>query len=187
MRVFSITLVMLISIVGIAQSKTRIGYVDMQRAILEADDGQAAKNQLQKMKTARQSELDAKQKALRELQKGYEAQKAFMKADIRQAKEAELGKSLQELKMTFATLQRELAAEEAKLTKPILERMGLILAAIGKRSGDILILEKNESRILWAPPKLDLTNELIRRYNAGEGKAKRKKKAKKAKGKKKKK
>jgi len=183
MRTISITLGILIGLVGVVQSKTRIGYVDMQRAILEADDGQAAKKQLQKMKTARQAELDSKQKALRELQKGYEAQKAFMKADIRQAKEAELGKKLQELKMTFATLQRELAAEEAKLTKPILERMGLILAAIGKRSGDILILEKNESRILWAPPKLDLTNELIRRYNAGEGKkkAKGKKKGKKKK------
>jgi outer membrane protein len=171
MRIFGMALLLLASMFTLAHGQTRIGYVDMQRAILEADDGQAAKGQLQKMKLARQSELDAKQKALRALQQGYEAQKSFMKEDVRRAKEAELGQKLQELKVTFATLQRELAAEEAKLTKPILDRMGKILIRIGQASGDIVILEKNESRILWAPSKLDLTNELIRRYNAGEGKA----------------
>ena len=89
----------------------------------------------------------------------------------------ELGQKIQELKMTFATLQRELAAEEAKLTKPILERMAKILAQIGKSEGDLVILEKNESRVLWAPAKLDLTNELIRRYNKSvSGKKSKKKK-----------
>ncbi|MEZ4468705.1 MAG: hypothetical protein R3F60_20250 [bacterium] len=34
-----------------------------------------------------------------------------------------------------------------------------------------MVFEKTESSILWAPQSLDMTNELIRRYNAGEGKA----------------
>ncbi|MGC6418150.1 MAG: OmpH family outer membrane protein [Bradymonadia bacterium] len=158
-----------------AVAKTKIAYVDMQRAILEADDGKKAKQQLKKMKDARQSELDQKQKAVRALQEGYEAQKAFMTEDVKKQKEQELGQKIQELKMTFATLQRELAAEEAKLTKPILERMAKILSRIGEKSGNLVILEKNESRVLWAPKKLDLTDELIRRYDQGEGKAKGKK------------
>ena len=33
-----------------------------------------------------------------------------------------------------------------------------------------MVFEKTQSSILWAPKHLDLTNEVIRRYNAGEGK-----------------
>ena len=172
---FLFSMVLLLTTPSFAQSK--IAYVDMQRAILEAEDGKKAKDQLKKMKDSRQSELNKKQDAVRELQKGYEAQKAFMTEEVRKQKEQELGQKIQELKMTFATLQRELAAEEAKLTKPILERMAKILAQIGQSEGDLVILEKNESRVLWAPAKLDLTNELIRRYNKSvSGKKSKKKK-----------
>jgi hypothetical protein len=34
-----------------------------------------------------------------------------------------------------------------------------------------MVLDKNQSAVLWAKPHLDLTNELIRRYNLGEGAA----------------
>ena len=90
-----------------------------------------------------------------------------MQPEVRQTKEKEFREKVQILQMTFAKLQKELAAEEAKLTRGIIQKMGLILADIGKRDGYSVILEKNESRILWAPQKLDLTNELIRLYNAG--------------------
>jgi len=191
MRVIGLVFLTIFTWFSVASAETKLAYVDMQRALLETDDGKNAKKQLEKMKKVRQSQLDSKQKNLRKMQKELEAQKAFMKEDVLRAKQMEFGKKLKELQMIYATLQKELAAEEAKLTKVILERMGRILMAVGRKSGDIFILEKNDSRILWAPAKYDLTNELIRRYNAGEGrggkaKKKSKKKAKKS-GKKKKK
>jgi outer membrane protein len=93
-----------------------------------------------------------------------------MKEDVRQAKEKEFREKLGQLQMTFAQLQKELAQEEAKLTKGIFERMARILAKMGEAEGFTMIFEKTESSILWAPRHLDLTNDLIRRYNAGEGK-----------------
>ena len=179
MRVIGLTILALSCWIGVASAEVKIAYVDMQRALLETEDGKKAKQQLQKMKKVRQSKLDNKQKALRAMQKNLEAQKAFMKEDVLRAKQLEFGKKLKELQMLYATLQKELAAQEAKLTKVILERMGRILMALGKRSGDLVILEKNDSRILWAPTKFDLTNELIRRYNSGEGRGAKGKKKKK--------
>ena len=150
-----------------AFAQTKIGYVDFQRALLETDDGKKAKTALETMKKARQKKLDQDQKELKSLKDKLEKQKAFMQPEVRQTKEKEFREKVQILQMTFAKLQKELAAEEAKLTRGIIQKMGLILADIGKRDGYSVILEKNESRILWAPQKLDLTNELIRLYNAG--------------------
>ena len=161
---------LLLLFAGAAQAEVKIAFVDLQRALLEVEEGKKAKSTLEKMKTERQAELDKKQEELRALQKNFEAQKAFMKDDVRQTKEKEFREKLGQLQMTFAQLQKELAQEEAKLTKGIFERMARILAKMGEAEGFTMIFEKTESSILWAPRHLDLTNDLIRRYNAGEGK-----------------
>lgn len=147
-----------------------LAYVDLQRALLEVEEGKKTKDKLEKMKTEHQTKLDARQEELRNLQKNFETQKDFMNDDQRRAKEEEFRTKLGELQTTYATLQRELAEEEAKATKVIFDRMGKILAAMGKNQKLTMVLEKTQSSILWAPDHLDLTNELIRRYNAGEGK-----------------
>lgn len=156
-----------------AHAEVKIAFVDMQRALLEVKEGKKAKSTLEKMKKDRQGKLDARQEELKNLQKNFEAQKDFMKPDVRKQKEEEFRRKLGELQLTYAKLQKELAREEAKLTKSIFGRMGRILATMGKKQGLSMVFEKTESSILWAPQSLDLTNELIRRFDAGEGKAKK--------------
>jgi outer membrane protein len=153
-----------------ADGKPKFAYVDMQRALLEVDEGKKAKAALEKMKTERQKKLDAEQEALKQLQQNYEAQKAIMQADVRAQKEDEMRRRLAELQMTYAKLQKELAQEEAKLTKDIFERMARILSKLGEKEGYTMVFDKNAGGIVWAPKHLDITNELIRRYNDGEGK-----------------
>jgi outer membrane protein len=159
-----------------AQAEVKLAFVDMQRALLEVKEGKAAKKKLEKMKKSRQADLDKKQEELKNLQKNFEAQKDFMKPEVRKQKEEEFRKKLADLQLTYAKLQKELAMEEAKLTKGIFARMGRILAKMGKAQGLTMVFEKTESSILWAPQSLDLTNEVIRRFDAGEGKASKKKK-----------
>lgn len=156
--------------VAFGDEPVKLAFVDMQRALLEVEEGKKAKAALEKMKTERQAKLDARQQELRNMQKNLEAQAQFMKPDVKAQKETEFRQKLGELQMTYATLQKELAQEEAKLTKKIFARMARILAKIGKKEGYTMIFEKTESSLLWAKPHLDITNELIRRYNAGEGK-----------------
>jgi outer membrane protein len=82
----------------------------------------------------------------------------------------ELAEKLNALKMRYVQDQQTLAVDEAKVTKPIIERMNRILQSMGREQKWTLILERSESSVLFAEASLDLTNELIRRFNAGEGK-----------------
>jgi outer membrane protein len=153
-----------------AQAEVKLAFVDMQRALLQVKDGKAAKKTLEKMKAARQAEVEKRQAELKGLQEDFLKQKDFMKPDVRQQKQRELQQQMVGLQQTFAKLQRELAMEEAKVTKAIFARMARILAKIGKDRGLTMVYEKTESSVLWAPKELDLTDEVIRRYDAGEGK-----------------
>lgn len=161
----------LLLLTGFAAAKeVKLGFVDMQRALLEVEEGKTAKARLEKMKTERQGKLDAQQTELKKLKEDLDRQKEFMKPEVREQKEQEFRQKLGELQMTYAQLQKELAEEEAKLTKDIFARMARILAKVGQDEGFTMVFEKTESSLLWAERSLDLTNELIRRFNSGEGK-----------------
>ena len=153
-----------------ARAAVKIAYVDMQRALLEVDEGKTAKATLEKLKSDKQKQLDSEQEGLKKAKADFDTQKAMMKDDIRRQREEELAEKLGRLQMIYATLQKELAGKEAELTKDIFKRMARILEKMGKEQKWTMIFEKTESSVLWAESALDLTNELIRRYNAGEGK-----------------
>ena len=163
-------------------------YVDLQRAVFEVEDGKSAKARLETMKSSRQTALDAKQNELKKLQESFEKQQDFLSADVKQKKEAEFRTKLGELQATYAKLQRELAEAEMKIQQEIFGRMGSVLEKIAQDSNYKMIVRKES--LLWAPPHLDITNEVIRRYNVetgkgAKGKGKRKTKSKpKARGKK---
>lgn len=139
-------------------------YVDLQRAVFEVKDGKAAKGRLEAMKADRQKALDAKQEELKKLQESFEKQMEFLAADVKEKKAEEFRTKLGELQQTYAKLQRELAEEEMKIQQEILGRMGALLEQMGGESDYSMIVRKDA--LLWAPPHLDITNEVIRRYDA---------------------
>jgi outer membrane protein len=142
-------------------------YVDLQRAVFEVEDGKKAKQNLEKMKGERQKALDDKQQELKKLQESFEKQQALLSPEVRQAKEEEFRTKLGELQAVYAKLQRELAEAEMKIQQEILGRMGTILEQLAKDADYTMIVRKDA--LLWAPEHLDVTNEVIRRYNKASG------------------
>ena len=88
----------------------------------------------------------------------------------KQDKLAELQKKLLETQQTYYQLQQELSKREQDATAEIFKKMGVLLQGMGEEQGYTLIVEK--SAVLYAKGALDLTNELIRRYNDAYGKKK---------------
>ena len=148
----------------------KIGYVDMERALNETEDGKQAKGKLQGMFKEKQSELDRRQEEFKKAKDEYDKQKVMLKPDVQQKREKDLQDRFVELQAVFMKLQKELAQAEAEATKDIFARLQRIIAKVGERDGFTIVLEKSESHILWARPSLDLTNEIIRGYNSGAGK-----------------
>src|SRR5690606_34987833 len=88
---------------------------------------------------------------------------------VLQERAADYQKALIELQSTYMEYQRELAEQEARLTREIIARLERILRRIGQSEGYTLIVERNEGGVVWVPSNLDLTDNVIQRYNAGEG------------------
>jgi outer membrane protein len=66
--------------------------------------------------------------------------------------------------------QQDLSQKEQEATGKIFERMQRIIAKISITENFSMVFDRGQAGLVFAKPHLDLTNELIRRYNAGEGK-----------------
>ncbi|HJK97034.1 MAG TPA: OmpH family outer membrane protein [Polyangiaceae bacterium LLY-WYZ-14_1] len=150
-------------------AQVNIAVVDLQRALNETEDGRRAKAQLKRIFKQRQESLDAKQQELKQMKERIERQKNVLSKQKLAAELEEYQKAFVQLQQVYVEYQRELAAKEAQLTKGILERMATILRRIGQAEGYTLILERNEGGVMWVPSNKDITDDLIQRYNRGEG------------------
>lgn len=149
---------------------TRIAVVDLQRALNETEDGRRAKARLKRLFKQRQDQLDKSQNELKQQKEQIEQLvKTGANEKILQQRAAEYQKALVELQSKYMEYQRELAEQEGALTREIIARMERILRRLGQTEGYTLIVERNEGGVIWAPSDLDLTDRVIQRYNAGEG------------------
>jgi outer membrane protein len=173
LRVTALALVLVASIGAAAHAEPafKVAVVDMQRALHETEDGRKAKAQLKKLFEDRQKTLDKQQNDLKALKESLDKQHEVLSPAVLGKKQEELQKAFSDLQTTYMEFQRELQSKEGELTKDIIERMQRIMRRVGQAEGYSLVLERNESGVVFVPTNLDLTDVLIQRYNAGEGKS----------------
>lgn len=148
----------------VARAEQKIAFVDLQRALVEVEEGKAAKAKLKAEFDKRQKTLDAEQDALKKDKEDLDQRSMAMTPDAKAAKEQELMQKLQGVQKHYMTMQQELSDEERQATQGIFQKMEAIIADIAQSEGLTFVFDKNAG-LVYAPPSLDLTNDLIRRYN----------------------
>jgi len=144
----------------------KIGYVNLQRALNEVDEGRVAKEKLRAQFEESQRQLDKEQQALRARKEELDKKRLAMDEATLREKMAELDREMVRVSNLYAKLQKELAEAEARATQDIFAKMQTLVGQIAKQEGFTFVLESNEAGIVHAPAALDLTNDLVRRYNA---------------------
>lgn len=147
-----------------ARAEQKIGYVDLQRALNEVDEGKAAKALLKKDFDEKQKQLDVKKTEFEKLQSDFEKQAVVMSEQARKEKGQDLDRRARDLQALFMNLQKDLSDREREATRGIFDKMATIVREIAEADGFTMVLEKG-SGIVYAPASLDLTNELVRKYN----------------------
>jgi len=147
-------------------AETRIGYIDLARATNEIDEARVAMAAIRKEYEEKQKQLDAKQGELAAMQADLEKQAAVLSEQSKQAKAAELDKRVGELRQYAMQQQQELGSHQAEVNKSVLEKVALLVKEIAEAEGFQMVLERSDAGVVWAQPALDLTNELVRKYNS---------------------
>jgi outer membrane protein len=147
----------------LAQAQQKIAVVDYQRAILEVDEGKAARARLEQMKDAKQKEFDKAQETLAKEGDTLQKQAATMTEATRTQRASEYQKKVVELRQAVAKGEADLSQAQRDAFGPIEEKMQAIVGAEAQKEGFSVILIKQA--VAFGTPSLDVTNEVIRGYN----------------------
>ena len=141
-----------------------IAFVDLQRALNSVDEGKIAKESLKREFDQKQKLLDDKKVEFDRLRQDFEKQAVVMSDEARKQKQGELERKGMELQSFFVQLQKELSEREREATRGIFEKMNGIVREIAEQEGVSAVV--GAEALVYADPSLDLTNELVRKYNA---------------------
>lgn len=161
----AIAFAVLTSGLSYAQSAQKIGYIDLQRVILESKAGKTAKGAFEREFNQKAALIEQKKTALEQERETFLKQSAVMDEEARLRKADELQRKEKDLNRTRDDYRDELQRRDLDLSKQILSQVVEIINNIGTSEGYEIIVEKNEGGILCCKGA-DLTDRVIKAFDA---------------------
>jgi outer membrane protein len=151
---------------GAGAQSLKIGYVDLQRALNESEAGKAAKERFKVQVDKLQVDLKKKKDAIDGLKEQLEKKSSVMEDEQVRNLQKDYEKRLRDFERSYKDSQAELQQKDNELTVELLKELQVVIEAFGKENGYSMILEQSSSSVLYGSPDLDLTEQVIARYNA---------------------
>ena len=145
-------------------AEVKMVVVDFQAAMAQCDEGKLVVAGIKKENDDRMGALEAKGKELETAIGDFEKQKAVMSDQARDAKTEELQKRRYEWNQAMMQLQNEINDKLAAASKEVGEKMKALVKGLAETENIQVVLDR--SAIVWANGSLDITGEVIRKYNA---------------------
>jgi len=143
-----------------------VAFIDLQKALNLSDAGVKAKADIGQQVKKYEAKVTAEQDALKDMKKELDKQSVLLSEDARSKKEREFQQRAKEFQRFTKDIQDELKQKDADFTKRIIDEILKVTRKIGKEKGYGIVLEMSESSIIYGDPSVDLTDDVIKAYNA---------------------
>lgn len=154
---------MLAAATAMAAEGMKIGYIDLQRALVESDAGKKAKVDLDAVEKSKKAVIDEKVKSINKIEEELGKQSSVLSPEARKVREEELERLQRDFQRLVADARAELQKKEQELTDAILKDMSDIVDVYGKEEGYTIIIRSEV--ILHAKKELDITDVIIKKFN----------------------
>jgi len=144
----------------------KIGSVDIQRAVNDSNAGKEAKKTLTKEVEKFQGLIAQKQRELQEMKESLEKQGLMLNPETRAARERELQSKLRDFQRWGEDIQNEINQKQAEMERNIYIGLQKVIQKLAIDEGYTLILEKNRNILLFASKSTDITDLVIKTYDA---------------------
>lgn len=148
--------------------QTKIAVIDVQRVVTESDPGKEALQKLKALQDAKIEEGRAMQQELTSMQE----QMAKQRFTLSEERIAELSKQMEDKQIELQRFQddaeRELDEARRRELGGLENRIIPVINALGAERGYTLIFNKFQSGLVYADEAVDITDDVIRRFNTTE-------------------
>jgi outer membrane protein len=145
---------------------SKVGYVNLQRLVSGSKMGQAAKNEIQKLRVEKQAVIDKKGRDIKKFQKFINEEGDKMPPREKQQKIEGLQKAYKIYQRLVADAKEDITREDKQLVSIILDKADGALKKVAKQYKYSIIL-KDPNAIGYLDPDYDITDLVIKELNKG--------------------
>jgi outer membrane protein len=144
----------------------KIAYVDIQKAVNECNSGKDAKKAITKEVEKFQRLIVDRQKELQTMKESLEKQAPMLTPDARATREKDYQNKLREFQRWGEDTQNEINQKRMEMERNISIGLQKVIQKVGADEGYTFILEKNENIVLYISKTIDITDRVIKAYDA---------------------
>ena len=148
-----------------AAQELSIAVIDVQRVVTESDPGKQA---LQKLKELQDAKID-EGRALQQTLAGLQEQMSKQRFTLSEERLAEMNKQLEDGQIALQRFQddaeREIDEARRRELGGLEGRIIPVINQVGVERGFTVIFNKFQSGLVYADDSVDITDEVIRRFN----------------------
>jgi outer membrane protein len=148
-----------------AAAQAKVAVIDVQRVVTESDPGKEALQQLKELSDRKVQEGQGIQQELAELQDQFNKQRFTLSEDKLEAMTKDIEDRQIALQRFEDDAQRELNEARRRALGALEGRIMPVIDAVGQEQGLTLIFNKFQSGLVYADDTVDITDEVIRRFN----------------------
>lgn len=151
---------------SVGAADLKIAYVDIQKAVNECNSGKDAKKAITKEVEKFQRIIVDRQKELQTMKESLEKQAPMLTPDARATREKEYQNKLREFQRWGEDTQNEINQKRMEMERNISIGLQKVIQKVGADEGYTFILEKNENIVLYISKTIDITDRVIKAYDA---------------------
>ena len=171
MRFFKLNAIIICFVLCLFVSSTyaadvaKIGLIDFQKILTTSNAGKEAQKKIAAKGQKLQADLKAKGDAIEQEKANYERESTVMTNEARADKERELKIKALDFQDLETKYKSDFTAYNKELVNQFKADVLNVVDQIGKKEGFLLILEKSEGGVVYAPSTIDITDQVIQKYN----------------------
>ena len=144
----------------------KIAYIDIQRIIAESKEGQAASNKVKALNDKKVAELNDKNKALQADQQRLASGGTVLSDTARDDLQKKIERQDTEIQRLTQDAQKELQDLQQSLQVEFQRKLTPVLGEVAQEKGLHMVLSVGDAGIAWANLGLDITTDVIKRFDA---------------------
>jgi outer membrane protein len=146
-------------------AQTKVAVIDVQRVVTESDPGKEALQKLKQVSDRKVQEGQGLQQELATLRDQFSKQRFTLSEDKLESMTKEIEDKQIALQRFEDDAQRELNEARRRALGELEQRIMPVIDAVGQERGLTLIFNKFQSGLVYADQAVDITDDVIRRFN----------------------
>ena len=164
MKKIGIVLFMMLLVVVGAQAQKFV-LIDMEYILKNIPAYEMANEQLNTISKRWQAEVEAVQQEAQNMYKTYQADLVFLSAEMKTKREADIvakEQEAQELKRKYFGTEGELYKKRESLIRPIQDEIYNAIKEISEKASYSMVIDRASAMsVIYASPKIDISNEVL--------------------------